>query len=74
MGISYFLAYQEMFNGYFQNKIYKTKDLSSIGKEHDVKLVSILDVMLYGIALDENEEDNAVNGGEIYDEAILISS
>lgn len=53
-----------MFNGYFQNKIYKTKDLSSIGKEHDVKLVSILDVMLYGIALDENEEDNAVNGGE----------
>ena len=64
MGISYFLAYQEMFNGYFQNKIYKTKDLSSIGKEHDVKLVSILDVMLYGIAFDENEEDNAVNGGE----------
>ena len=51
MGISYFLAYQEMFNGYFQNKIYKTKDLSSIGKEHDVVVSNTLDVMLYGIAL-----------------------
>lgn len=35
MAISYFLTYQEMFNGYFQNKIYKSKDLPSISKEHD---------------------------------------
>ncbi len=50
MAISYFLTYQEMFNGYFQNKMYKNKDLSSISKEHDLNLLPILDVMLYGIA------------------------
>lgn len=53
MAISYFLAYQEMFNGYFQNKIYNSKDLLSASKEHDLKLLPILDVMLYGIVSDE---------------------
>lgn len=57
MAITYFLAYQEMFNCYFQNKIYKSNDLSVVGKEHDLKLLSILDVMLYGIALEENKSD-----------------
>lgn len=56
MAISYFLAYQEMFNGYFQNKKYDSKDLSIVGKEHDLKLLPILDVMLYGIATEENEK------------------
>lgn len=57
MAISYFLAYQEMFNGYFQNKIYNDEDLSSIVKAHDLKLLTALDVMLYGIALEENTID-----------------
>ena len=39
----------------FQNKIYKSKDLTSVSKEHDLKLLPILDVMLYGIASEENE-------------------
>ena len=55
MAISYFLAYQEMFNGYFQNRIYNNKDLFSAGKEHDLKLLPILDIMLYGIVEDESE-------------------
>ena len=57
MAISYFLTYQEIFNGYFQNKIYNQKDLFSISKEHDLKLLSILNIMLYGIAIDENEKN-----------------
>lgn len=55
MAISYFLTYQEMFNGYFQNKIYESKDISSVSREHDLKLLPILDVMLYGIASEEIE-------------------
>lgn len=57
MAISYFLAYQEMFNGYFQNKIYESKDMQSVSKEHDLKLLPILDVMLYGIVSDKNEKN-----------------
>lgn len=64
MAISYFLAYQEMFNGYFQNKIYKSKDLSSVSEEHDLKLLPILDVMLYGIASEENENYKNKERGE----------
>lgn len=57
MAISYFLTYQEMFNAYFQNKIYKSRNLSSVGKEHDLKLLPILDVMIYGISSEEIEND-----------------
>ncbi len=56
MAISYFLAYQEMFNGYFQNQIYNSKDLFSVSKEHDLKLLPILNVMLYGIAVQESDD------------------
>lgn len=54
VAITYFLAYQEMFNGYFLNKNSEKMDLLSISAEHDSKLLSILDVMLYGIVSDEN--------------------
>lgn len=57
IAISYFLAYQEMFNGYFQNKIYDSKNLSIVSKEHDLKLLPILDVMLYGIVSEKSEND-----------------
>lgn len=57
MAISYFLTYQEMFNAYFQNKIYKSRNLSLVSKEHDLKLLPILDVMIYGIASKEKGND-----------------
>lgn len=57
MAISYFLVYQEMFNGYFQNKIYKSKNLHIASKEHDLKLLPILDVMLYGIVVNKSEKE-----------------
>lgn len=57
MAISYFLVYQEMFNGYLGNKIYESKDLQSVSQEHDLKLLPILDVMLYGIVLDESRNN-----------------
>lgn len=59
MAISYFLAYQEMVNTYFQDKIYSNRDLSLVGREHDLKLLPMLDVMLYGIL--SNGKDNDKN-------------
>lgn len=64
MAIFYFLVYQEMFNGYFQNKIYKSEDISLVGKEHDLKLLPMLDVMLYGIISDKSENDKNKERGE----------
>lgn len=64
MAISYFLVYQEMFNAYFQNKIYKSEDLLLVSKEHDLRLLPILDVMLYGIASEENENNKNKERGE----------
>lgn len=57
MAIYYFLTYQEIFNGYFQNRLYNHKDLFFVGKEHDLKLLPILNVMLYGIAIDDSEKN-----------------
>ena len=67
MAISYFLVYQEMFNGYFQNRIYNNEDLFSVSKEHDLKLLPILDVMLYGIIIEESDNDKNREKGENYD-------
>ena len=57
MAITYFLTYQEIFNGYFQNQLYHQKDLFSVSKEHDLKLLPLLSVMLYGIAIDDSEKN-----------------
>lgn len=67
MAISYFLAYQEMFNGYFQNKIFESSDLSLVSKEHDLKLLPILDVMLYGIVSEESENYKIEKEAKKYD-------
>lgn len=57
-----------MFNEYFQNKIYNNKDLTTVSKEHDLKLLPILDVMLYGIASEEScNDENKEREENIYD-------
>lgn len=56
MAISYFLIYQEMFNLYFEKKTNISKNLTEISSEHDLKLLPILNIMLYGIAEETNKK------------------
>lgn len=61
MAISYFLIYQEMFNLYFEKKTNTIKDLTEISSEHDLKLLPILNIMLYGIAEETNKKSTISN-------------
>lgn len=46
----YFKLMQNMFNGYFSSPAYSDRDISDIILEHEQKLSSMLNYMLYGIA------------------------
>ena len=48
--MEYFLAFLEMFNGYFQSKSGENGDLHALIEDHEVNLSKILDIMLYGVA------------------------
>lgn len=61
MAISYFLIYQEMFNLYFEKKTNTNKNLTEISSEHDLKLLPILNIMLYGIAEETNKKSTKNN-------------
>ena len=61
MAISYFLIYQEMFNLYFEKKTNISKNLTEISCEHDLKLLPILNIMLYGIAEETNKKSTKSN-------------
>lgn len=61
MAISYFLIYQEMFNLYFEKKTNVSKNLTEISNEHDLKLLPILNIMLYGIAEETIKKSNINN-------------
>lgn len=50
MATEYFIAYQEMFNRHFQNKVQDNKDFSLLIKDHEISLLKMLNIMLYGIA------------------------
>lgn len=60
MAISYFLIYQEMFNLYFEKKTNISKNLTEISSEHDLKLLPILNIMLYGIAEEANKKQETI--------------
>lgn len=48
--LEYFTVYLEMFNGYFQNKLCENEDIHVLIEEHEVNLPEIIDIMLYGVA------------------------
>lgn len=50
--LEYFFAAGEMFNGYFQKKADETGDYRSLIEDHEEKLSSIFDIILYGVAKD----------------------
>lgn len=53
--LNYFLAFQEMFNGYFRDKSAEGASLSGMIEAHEEQLSSLLDLMLYGIAKQQEE-------------------
>lgn len=55
--VEYFVTFQEMFNGYFREKLNETDDFSLIIAAHESKLEQLLNVMLYGLAKETKGED-----------------
>ncbi|MBU5675422.1 TetR/AcrR family transcriptional regulator [Alkaliphilus sp. MSJ-5] len=51
--IEYFFFFQEMFNGYFQSRVYESSDFNFLIEAHEVNLQKILNIILYGIAKEE---------------------
>lgn len=50
MALEYFTVFMEMFNGFFQSKADQGGDYKALMEAHEQKLSEILDMMLYGIA------------------------
>ena len=48
--INYFLIFQEMFNGYYQSKVYENSDLNTLMKDHEIQMTKLLNIILYGMA------------------------
>ena len=48
--LEYFSIFLEMFNGYFQSKASQGGDYLALMEAHEEQLSEILDMMLYGIA------------------------
>jgi AcrR family transcriptional regulator len=53
--LEFFFIFQEMFNGYFQSKVYETSDFNNLIETHELKLSKILNIMLYGIIKEKTE-------------------
>ena len=49
MAAEYLILFQEMFNGYFQNKMSENNDFHSLIEAHEGNLSGILDIILYGL-------------------------
>lgn len=50
MALKYILLFQEMFNTYSQAELQKNQNFQNVIQSHEVNLLQIFDVMLYGIA------------------------
>lgn len=59
--LEYFIIFQEMFNGYFQNRMDASDDFHALVLDHEVNLSKILDIMLYGILKKETAGTAADN-------------
>ncbi|WP_304341423.1 TetR/AcrR family transcriptional regulator [Metaclostridioides mangenotii] len=51
--LEFFVIFQEMYNGYFQNKAFGNSDFNTLVEIHELKLSKLLDILLYGIAKEE---------------------
>lgn len=53
--LNYFLAFQEMFNGYFRDRSAQDQNFSGMIQAHEDQLSESLDFMLYGIARQQED-------------------
>ena len=53
MAVEYLSLFQNMYNGYYQNKASRTGDFSRFIEEHNLKISELLDIILYGISTEE---------------------
>lgn len=59
MALEYFSIFLEMFNGYFQSRAGQGGDYAALMEAHEKKLSEILDIVLYGIAKQDEKAGNA---------------
>lgn len=53
MALEYCLAASEMFNSYFQKKVEQRGDYRALIEDHEDRLSTIFDIMLYGVAREQ---------------------
>ena len=53
MAVEYLSLFQNMYNGYYQNKASRTGDFSRFIEELNLKISELLDIILYGISTEE---------------------
>lgn len=53
LAVEYFTNFQEMFNIYFQSKIFERDKFDAVIKEHELSLTKFLKIILYGIVQNE---------------------
>ena len=54
--MQYLMIFQEMYNGYFRER-YGEEDFETLVETHETKLSELLDMMLYGIAVESKGEE-----------------
>lgn len=54
--MNFFFIFQEMFNGYYQQKAHENTDFKTLIQDHELGLSKILNIMLYGIAKERIEQ------------------
>lgn len=54
--IDYFIKFQEFFNNYFQNNEFRDSSVSDIIMTHEIQCHKIFDIILYGIAKQEDKK------------------
>lgn len=52
----YLMTFQEMYNGYFRERYGEDNDFEALVETHETKLSELLDIMLYGIAVEDKGE------------------
>lgn len=47
--VEYLLAFQDIYNGYYQSKAYQEQNFTQFIEDHEKKISKLLDIILYGI-------------------------
>lgn len=61
MAEEYLCLFQNMYNGYYQNKISWMGNSPELIRERDLKISELLDIILYGISTEEKVKKNGRN-------------